>query len=242
MRSLFAIVALVLATTVMAPSPVAAEAADCVAINVYFDEVDSAMATEVHALVTTPGWAEDARGASLILAQGGPTGEFPDSDMEPILDFLTIPAEVLSEIEEDAIPEEARPLHESAIGFWTTFPEWSKANFGGDPEAMTTTNDAMASYANDSADAVDAIDAACPGLLDDRLANIGHLDSLFDELDAKDGDPDLLANASLEEFEGIGVEFLIMPAGMAFIFEPLPPVAPVASSDADPATIPTPAD
>ena len=62
------------------------------------------------------------------------------------------------------------------------------------------------------------------------------LSSLFDQLEAEDGDPEMLANASIEDFEGIGVEFLTMPAGMAFLFLPLPTVAPVATPASTPGT------
>lgn len=237
MKTLVTIIALLLAATFVTPSPAAAQDLDCDAIGGYFDEVDATMAKEIHAVVTSPGWAEDARDITEVMnAAGSSTEDVDAADIQPLLELFSVPSTVLTGMDEETIPNDALALHESAIGFWDTIPGWIGAELDGDDDAWEASMADLAAYAKDNGAAQAAIDAACPGLIDGYMGNVEALGSLFDGLDGAEGTPVALAQISPEDLDGIGVYFLIMPAGMGGAFaEP----ATVAAPEREPATVRT---
>lgn len=231
MKSLITIIALLLVASVATPAPAVARELDCDSIAGYLDHVDTAMADEVHAVVTAPGWAEDAQG---LTNTGGASEDVTAETVEPLLRLFSIPASVLGEMDADDIPDDALALHESAVGFWDTLPRWIAAEIDGDEAAWEAAMVDLGAYGEDNGEAQAAIDDACPGLIEGYMDNVDALGVMFDELDGNDGTPVALAESSPEDLDGIGVYFLVMPSGMAGAFAQ--PDA-VATPVRDPATV-----
>ena len=210
---------------------------DCDAIDGYLDEVDAVMANEVHALVTRPGWVEDARDITRMMnTAGSSSDEVSADDIAPLLELFAIPHAVLSAMDADAVPDDALALHESAVGFWEIMPDWINAELAGDEDAWKAAMAELAASGEDNTRAQAGIDASCPGLIDGHMDNVDALGALFDGLEAEAGTPVALAISFPEDLDGMGVYFLVMPAGMAGAFaEP----ASVATPTRDTATVKT---
>lgn len=181
---------------------------DCDDIAAYIDMVDAEVAEEMHALVTTPGWEEDAQGA--IEAMNAGDAEIDHLSvpmMQPLLDFLAIPGEVLAGIDPKDVPASALPLHDSATVYWVTNSEVYVALLE-DPDTISYANvEVLEEAMTDNIAAQDAITEQCPEIPESYTDDQARLETLFAVLD-RDGDPGLLADATLADLEGTGFFFL----------------------------------
>lgn len=233
MRLLTTLIALLASIAMLAPTAAAETDLDCDAIDAYLDDVDTAITAEVHALVTAPGWTDDAGEAVALLERAGAdtSGIAPD-EISALTDLFAVTGDVLSAMDPDTIPGSAAPLHAASTAFWVAMPDWLLAMLTGDTDAGQDASATLDARSREAATAVGAIDDACPGLLDSHLDNAGQLGALFDLLDSPGANLDALANATLEDLDGIGVYFLILPESWS-----LGVAAPVATPVREPATV-----
>lgn len=215
MTKLVTMIALLMMSTLVVTSPASAQDVDCDAIAAYLDEVDTTITAEVHALVTGPGWADDVRGVlGIVNAGGSPTEDVSGEDIAPLMDLFSVPRDVLSAMEPSAVPDDARALHDSAIGFWETMPLLIMAELNSDDDAMDAALNDLVSFAPANAQAQQTIGTACPGLIEAELENMDVIGALFDTLDSGSATPVAMANATIADLDGVGVYFLIMPGGI----------------------------
>jgi hypothetical protein len=238
LKQLITIIALLFMASLAPHQSAVARDPHCDAIGDYLDTVDTLLAEEVHALVTEPGWAQDAYDATSSLNDGADFEDLSAGEIEPLIELLAIPGDVLISIEPEDIPEDATSFHESSTGFWITLIKWLEANVAGDSTEVTAALASMEQFANDNADAQAAIAEDCAGLLDSRMENVEKLGFLFDLLGPGKGDPEALANTSVEDFEGIGVYFLVAPQGWALASATPVRTPATAKVDATPETTP----
>lgn len=212
MKRLFTMIALVVLTTLPASTATAAtptaQGVDCGEIAAYIDMVDAQVVDEMHALVTTPGWAEDAQMASEALNSGNQViANLSVPLMQPLLDYLAIPGEVLSGIGPKDVPASALPLHESATVYWVTNSEIYVALLEDPDEVSYADVTVIETATTENVAAQDAITGQCPEIPESYADAQVRLNTLFALLDGE-GDAGPLADATTEDLEGMGFFFL----------------------------------
>lgn len=220
MTRLFATIALAALMTLPASTATATQDTDCEDISAYIEMVDMRAVEEMHALVTEPGWAEEAQiAAETLNASGSDIENLTVEELQPLLDYIAIPGMVLDGIDASDVPEGAVGLHESATRYWgssrdmldAVLEEGSGAAFPFLEIIETSSQENLAAQAD--------ISQQCPEIPVSYEVSQDRLDTLFEVIDGE-GDPELLADASPEDLEGMGFFFLFFAEETAFAREP----------------------
>lgn len=235
MKRLFATVALIVLTTLPVSTSTASQASYCADIAAYIEMVDTRMADEMHALVTTPGWVEDAQRTEGLLQVA------PDGEINPLVEYLAVPGVVLAGFDQAEIPERAMPLHESAAAYWATSSDMIQAMVKDGPSASYSFLQTLDTAAGENIAAQEEIVAACPEIPESYEESRIRLETMFAVLDSED-DPGLLADATPEDLEGMGFFFLFFGEEAVAVREPAQVSTPAIVTAPTPATVGTPED
>lgn len=129
-------------------------------------------------------------------------------EMEPMIEFISVPGDVLLDFPEGDIPDIVAPLHESALAYWLIMPAMlSSVSTGGVFEALAFVED-LESAAITNSDGMADLTAECPDLIA-RVSEGSGVDFGGDSLD-----PELsldLDDVDAKDIEGLALSILDTP-------------------------------
>jgi hypothetical protein len=207
MKWLLTIIALVVVTSMTSQTSVATQANDCADIAAYIHNIDSRMVEEMHALVTAPGWAAEAQAAAV--ARNASDEAFTEENIEPLLAYLAVPVTALRDFDPAQVPDGARQLHESATDYWLAIEDTYDAMLDDDLPGVVRVTRKIESAMERNLVAHKEIIATCPEILE-PYEEVPEQHTNLVAVMGGEGDPELLAHASVEELAGIGIGFVFV--------------------------------
>jgi hypothetical protein len=232
-KSLFVAIALAVIAMLPVAATTAAQDSVCGDISDYIDMVDTQVGAEMHALVTQPGWAEDAQFAAEALnASDGDLDNVSVEVIQPLLEYIAVPGTVLDGFDLKDVPDAALPLHESARDYWLATGDMFDAMMNEGPGAIFPFLETIETYTTENLAAQEEILELCPELPESYADAQARLSELFEVVDGE-GDPATLAEATLEDMDGMGYFYLFFGEEEVSAREPAqvstPVIAPVST-------------
>lgn len=210
MLRLLATALLVLVSMVSVTSVAAKDAAVCGDVEDYFRELDKLMFDDMKEFFIDEEWMKDMERMSRK-ADASESGllTLTTEEMQPFIDIITIPGDVLLDYPEDDIPAVATAFHESSMSYWLIMPAMMRSiGTGGAFAAMAFVEDLETSSV-ENAEALEELTATCPSLIS-RLSTAGDdfgLDGLM-----VNGELDTEAIDDMGAPEGFAFSLMILPA------------------------------
>lgn len=183
----------------------AADAAVCGDIEEYFWELDHLMFAGMSEYLADEEWMRDMERMSKK-ANATESGLFTltEDEIQPFLDLMSVPGDVMLDFPEEDIPAEVAEFHESSMGYWLIMPAMMRSVVvDGIFSAMVFVED-LESISETSFFAHEDLTDLCPSMIEklEQSADDFGFDSLTDPSDL----------AGLDAPEGFAYSLMILPA------------------------------
>lgn len=192
------------------PENFGSDSAVCADVKAYFASLDRLMLEGMAEYFTDEEWlARMERSSRKANASDSGMLVLGPDEMQPMIDILTVPGDVLLDYPEEDIPELVQPLHESATSYLITMPAMLRSVATGGIFAALVYVDDLEATSLDNAAALLVLEDECPTLVaeleegaasdawDDGPAELGEFD--IDDLDD-------------EEIQGFAFGIMTLPA------------------------------
>lgn len=209
----------------------ASRTADCQDVSRYFEQVDDGVIGGMAELIDLPGFREHFAAADRKTDSDGP-GFFALStaEREAIIAYLGMPGDALGSMDDAAIPDDVRDLHDSATKYWTLMADMMEAVSDDGPSAAMPYLNRLDRATSDNLAAQQAIGDACA---DEVEAYAGMSQNLYASSDPfRDDLLDVWEDPDPEALRGVGYNFL---------FHAVEPDVPTATPDASTESLTRPA-
>lgn len=189
------------------------ESAVCGDVRSYFQDLDKQIFDEMRVYLEDEDWVKDMERMSRK-ANANESGllTLSESEMQPFIDIISVPGDVLLDYPEDQIPDLVRPLHDSGMSYWLMMPAMMRTiSTGGVFAAMIFVED-MEAASTDNLAALGSLEAACPLLVDEMSKGSG--EEFFDDGMENSGAFDL-DSVDTDDLIGFAYSILTLPADEA---------------------------
>ena len=229
MRRLLACALLLMTGMLFASPAYAVQGVNCDDIAAYLLEVDARSAEHVFAVISDPAWQASAETA-IAKAETLEDGMIALSreEAEPMIQYLAVGHTVLSGIEPETIPDDARELHDSATEYWAMMNDLFTSIFKDGPFAAFAYLEQMESLTNWNWAAQEEIRTACPDVIAPYVDRLDELTKFFAVMDGE-GDMTSIRSSTVEDVQGMGYTYLFFADEEDVTGPPASPVSTPAS-------------
>lgn len=195
----------------VAEAPAAQVSSDtCGDIQVYLQDLDQILFEEMQSYFENDDWIADwDQMVSLAAVDDVGVLALSEEEMQPFIDIMTVPGEVLQKDPAEDISGLVLPLYDSALDYWTILPEMMRkiANEGSSAGMWFIAD--LANAGSDNFMARENLKASCPQLVDEMTSGSGYI--FFSE-GVKSAGPLEREEFDSNNLTGLGFAILTMPA------------------------------
>lgn len=195
---------------VAAMSSTPAASGVCEDVQAYLQDLDQVLSDEMQAYFEDDDWAAELD-QMVEQAAGSDAGvmSWSEEEMQPFIDILIVPGDVLQNYPAEDVPESVAQLHESALEYWLILPDMMiKIANEGSMAGMYFIAD-LANAGSDNFMAREGLKASCPQLVEEMTNGAGY--NFHAELMQSRGSLDL-EDLDISDMTGLGFAVITFPA------------------------------